>query len=126
MLVIPHCGVSAVDSTAFEEVRAIAGDLKPVFLNDDEQLYQVLGTSVAGCTSINMAIERTVTADSVDQPEFRREGRWGNKLVKCVRDKVEILKKRLHRFREATKQPSKTIDASMKLRGSQDRSLRQE
>ena len=69
MLVVPHCAPSIVDLMNLEEVKTLAGNLKPIFLNDGDHIYQVLGTSVAGCTTIATAIERTVTAGSVDQPE---------------------------------------------------------
>ena len=84
-----------------------------------------MGTYVADCTTIADAIERTVIADSAAQPEFVRKGRWGNTLVRCVRDKVASLRRRLHRFRGGAKS-SKNIESAMKLRGGRDKTAKQE
>ena len=99
----------------FDEVKELAGVLKPILMKQGHHTYQLLGTHVDDCASIADAIEHTVIADSAAQHEFVREGRWGNTLVRCVRDKVASLRKRLHHFREEAKD-TKNMQAAMKLR----------
>ena len=125
LIVVPHCSLNPLGLMVFDEVKEIAGDLEPIYIKHEQQTYQMLGTCVAGCTTIDGALERTMITGTAQQSGFVREGRWGNTLVRCVRDKVASLRKRLHRFRDEAKH-TKNIEASMRLRGGQEKTEKQQ
>ena len=88
LLVTPHNGHEVpVQLDTTPEVAETAPGLKPSFVSLGHQTFQILGTHSSERMDLNEVIRCTANAELEPQSEFVREGRWGNVLVRRIREK---------------------------------------